>query len=137
MEIYLDHINELVSWALFGLIWIVQLVHYPSFHFVAVDRFIAFHRHHTRAISFIVLPLMLMELGLGGVLAWQSDLDWKYLLSLIIVGLIWASTFLIQVPDHNALGKGKDDLLIDRLVKTNWIRTVLWTTKALWLSFLS
>lgn len=137
MEIYLEHINELVSWALFGLIWIVQLVHYPSFHFVAADRFIAFHRHHTRSISFIVLPLMLMELGLGAVLVWQSNLDWKYIIALIIVGLIWASTFLIQVPDHNALGEGKDDLLIDRLVKTNWIRTVLWTAKALWLSFLS
>ncbi len=137
MEIYLDHTNELVSWALFGLIWVVQLVHYPSFHYVDPDRFVAFHRHHTRSISFIVLPLMLVELGLGAVLVWQSDLDWKYITALIIVGLIWASTFLIQVPDHNALGKGKDDSLIARLVKTNWIRTVLWTLKALWLSLLS
>ncbi len=137
MEIYLDHTNELVSWALFGLIWVVQLVHYPSFHYVDPDRFVAFHQHHTRSISFIVLPLMLVELGLGAVLVWQSDLDWKYITALIIVGLIWASTFLIQVPDHNALGKGKDDSLIARLVKTNWIRTVLWTLKALWLSLLS
>lgn len=136
MDIYLGHINELLSWALFGLIWIVQLVHYPSFRYVAMDRFAAFHQHHTRSISFIVLPLMLAELGLGITLVWQSDLDWRYIIALVMVGLIWVSTFLIQVPDHNALGQGKDDRLIERLVKTNWIRTILWTAKALWLSLL-
>lgn len=136
MDMYLDHINELVNWALFGLIWIVQLVHYPSFRYVSSDRFVAFHQHHTRSISLIVLPLMLIELGLGMVLVWQSDWGGRYIMALVLVGLIWASTFLIQVPDHNALGEGKDDLLIDRLVKTNWIRTILWTAKALFLSFL-
>ncbi len=127
-------INLLVSWALFGLIWVVQLVLYPAFEFVDNQNFLAFHQHHTSAITLIVMPLMLAELGLCIYLTKQEYSI--YLGPLILVGLIWLSTFLIQVPIHNALGNGKDSFLIQKLVNTNWIRTILWTIKAIWVSYL-
>jgi len=132
MEISL--INLLVSWALFGLIWVVQLVHYPTFEFVDSQNFLAFHQHHTTSITLIVMPLMLAELGIGTYLTTQHPSI--YLGPLILVGLIWLSTFLIQVPIHNTLGNGKDNFLIQKLVNTNWIRTILWTAKAVWVSYL-
>ena len=127
-------INLLVTWALFGLIWVVQLVHYPTFEFVDNQNFLAFHQHHTSSITFIVMPLMLIELGLGIYLATQQPPI--YLGPMILIGLIWLSTFFIQVPIHNALGGGKDSSLIQKLVNTNWIRTILWTIKAVWVSYL-
>lgn len=127
-------INLLISWALFGLIWVVQLVHYPTFEFVDSQNFLAFHQHHTSAITLIVMPLMLAEVGLGIYLTKQHPSI--YLGPLILVGLIWLNTFLIQVPIHNALGNGKDSFLIQKLVHTNWIRTILWTIKGIWVGYL-
>lgn len=126
-------LNLIITWTLVGLIWVIQLVHYPTFNFIEEASFLAFHKHHTASITVIVMPLMLAELVLGFYLARQFQ--WFYLLPLLLVFLIWLSTFLIQVPIHNQLGSGKDAVLIQKLVKTNWIRTILWTTKAIWISY--
>lgn len=129
-------INLIVSWALFGLIWVIQLVHYPTFHYVAEDAFLRFHEHHGQSITIIVMPLMLAELGVAFWLAAEYQFSWKYLVPLVMVLLIWASTFFIQVPMHNSLAAGKNDTIISQLVSTNWIRTLLWTAKAIWVSWL-
>lgn len=123
-----------VSWALFGLIWTIQLSHYPAFRFIAEQQFLDFHQHHTRSITLIVMPLMLVELAIAGFLLYQYG--WSELIPLMLVLLIWASTFFIQIPLHHQLGEGKNLALIEKLVTTNWIRTILWTLKALWISIL-
>ena len=128
-------LNLFVTWALVGLIWVIQLVHYPTFKFIAKDDFLAFHQHHTQSITFIVMPLMLAEIGLAFYLAQQQEWAMIWFIPLILVLLIWLSTFLIQVPIHQQLGTGKDSFLIERLVLTNWIRTILWTIKAIWISY--
>lgn len=51
------------SWGLFILIWLIQIVHYPSFRYVDATQFSHFHSHHTNTITLIVLPLMLCELA--------------------------------------------------------------------------
>jgi len=130
----LPFINLIISWILVGLIWVIQVVHYPTFEFIDASNFLAFHQYHTSAITFIVMPLMLAELGIGIYLTKQHPTI--YLGPLILVGLIWLSTFIIQVPIHNALGEGKDSFLIQKLVNTNWIRTILWTIKAIWVGYL-
>jgi len=129
------YLNLIISWLLVGLIWVIQLVHYPTFDFISTDNFLAFHQHHTRSITFIVMPLMLGELGLAFYLAQQQKWTLIWLIPLSLVLLIWLSTFLIQVPLHNQLGIGKDSTVIKRLVQTNWIRTILWTLKAIWISY--
>jgi len=121
---------------LVGLIWTIQLVHYPGFAYVEPAEFTRFHQHHSTSISWIVLPLMVTELGLSAYLAYQFNFNWKYTVPLLIVLVIWASTFFISVPLHNALMGVKDSANIEQLVATNWIRTVLWSGKALLLSYL-
>jgi hypothetical protein len=111
----------LVSVALFILIWIIQVLHYPSFLYVDKNDFSKFEAFHTRRITFLVLPLMVSELIL-------SLINFNYLILGIIV-LIWLSTFFIQVPCHEKLKFGFDKLTIERLIFTNWIRTSLWTVK--------
>jgi hypothetical protein len=43
---------------------------------------------------------------------------------------IHASTFLVQVPLHERLSAGWDAAAHQRLVASNWVRTVLWTVRA-------
>jgi hypothetical protein len=54
-----------------------------------------------------------------------------FALNLLIVGLIWCSTFFVQVPIHSILSEKKDKNLIEKLVNTNWIRTFLWSIRML------
>jgi hypothetical protein len=49
----------------------------------------------------------------------------------LVVLFIWISTFTLSVPCHKKLSLGKDSKTIDQLVKTNWIRTILWSLKSL------
>jgi hypothetical protein len=131
----LDFINVAVNWTLVGLIWVIQLVHYPTFAYVDNSNFLQFHAHHSKSISIIVMPLMLIELALATYFAYQNQWNFIALTPLLFVLLIWASTFFIQVPIHQKLGQGKNLVLIQKLVNTNWIRTVFWTIKAIWVSY--
>lgn len=53
------------TWAMVGLIWIVQLVHYPMFGCLDAAQFSRHMRDHQQQISWIVLPLMMSELLSG------------------------------------------------------------------------
>jgi hypothetical protein len=125
-----------VTSALVGLIWVVQLVHYPAFHYVAADQFKDFHGMHTRQITWVVLPLMCTELGLSAYRCWSAALAWPELILFLLVVLLWASTFFWQVPLHARLAAGKDEEVIRRLVSSNWLRTALWTLRAAALLYL-
>ena len=126
-------LNFALATYLTGLIWTVQLVHYPGFAYVAPEKFAAFHQHHTRNMSWVVLAPMVLELGLAGWLVWQgrSTLGAAAWVSLGLVVLIWAATFFISVPFHNRLAAdGYNYITIDGLVRTNWIRTLAWTARS-------
>ncbi|UOQ98219.1 hypothetical protein MUN81_01700 [Hymenobacter sp. 5317J-9] len=122
-----------------GLIWTIQVVHYPSFGLVPKDAWVAFHTAHTRRMSYVVMAPMVLELALATWLTWAgrtvlpSGAGWW---SLALVLLIWAVTFLISVPFHNRLEGGFDYIAIDGLTRTNWLRTLAWTARALLLGWL-
>jgi len=44
---------------------------------------------------------------------------------------IWAVTFAVSVPCHRRLAAGYDEKVVNRLIRTNWLRTTFWTAKAL------
>ena len=118
-----------------GLIWCIQLVHYPSFRFVHHDRFVEFERFHTRAITWIAGPAMLLELLTALLLLGHLSPGWD-ILNVASVATIWVSTWLLSVPCHTALAKGFDAAIIDRLVQSNWPRTIVWSLRALaWICF--
>jgi hypothetical protein len=93
--------------------------------------------HQTR-ITLLVLPLMLIELFTCTMLLWSRP---EYIsrdsiiFGFLLVSVIWISTFTLQVPLHEKLRKRMDIHIIQRLVKTNWIRTIAWTARALLLSW--
>ena len=97
-------LNFASTWAMVGLIWLIQIVHYPLFVKVGEQQFKEYSEDHQRLITYVVLPLMFVELGTA-VLLWFSRPDgvsdaWV-IAGLALVLLIWGSTFLIQVPQHS------------------------------------
>jgi hypothetical protein len=123
-------INVFSTFFMCGLIWIIQLVHYPTFLFVERDRYTEFQRFHMFRISWIVLPVMSMEL-LSGAFLWYQQQSLIWTVNLFLLSLIWFSTLAIQSPSHAKLEKGFDQKLVSLLIRGNWIRTILWTLRAL------
>jgi hypothetical protein len=90
LSVSLIEAGRLLSFGLVVLIWLVQLIIYPSFGEIERGRFLLWHAGYTRA--------------------------------------AWISTFAIAVPAHERLGLiGPDEVLIRRLIATNWIRTAAWS----------
>ena len=123
----------LCSIGMFGVIWIVQLVHYPLFDRVDRDDYVSFQRAHEARISFVVLPLMLGELVTGIFLVTAATAESRtiWLIGIGLVGVAWLSTFLLSVPSHQTLGTGFDPEAHSKLVSTNWIRTFAWSAHAI------
>lgn len=132
--------NIVVAVFLTGLIWTIQVVHYPSFRHVGESQFIEFQHRHMRNISYIVVPLMLIEVFLGISLQLSSVGKSEFLgvtIANILLLLIWIVTFAISSPIHGQLAtKGFDIQLINKLVDTNWIRTAAWTLRTGILTYL-
>ncbi len=122
------------SWVMFTVIWYCQILHYPTFAWVEKEAFTEFVNFHGQRISLIVIPFMFLELITASILMLYA-VD-KYILIFIITLLLWLSTATLQGPTHGKLAKARDEKLIQFLVKTNWIRTLLWTTKTILLTII-
>jgi hypothetical protein len=124
--------NLAATLAMVGAIWIVQVVHYPLFGGVGADGFPAYETEHSRRITYVVAPLMLVEAATSALLLWrrpEAVTAWAAWTGAALVLVIWASTFLLQVPMHEVLTRGFDRDAHARLVATNWIRTIAWTAR--------
>jgi hypothetical protein len=120
------------TWFLVGLIWTIQIVHYPLFAAVGVDRFVAYEASHTRLITWVVGPVMLVEAATAGLFVAMRPASipaWIPWTGLGLVILIWISTAILQVPDHAKLANGFDAAAHAHLVGTNWLRTIAWTAR--------
>ena len=117
-----------------GVIWFVQVVHYPLFGLVGTDGFVPYSDAHSRRTGYVVGPPMLVEAataillliyrpdGVPAILLWGGAL---------LLAIVWASTAFLQVPRHTRLGAGFDDAAYRGLVATNWIRTLAWTLRGI------
>ena len=121
------------SVGMFGVIWIVQVVHYPLMRFVSEREFPGFETEHRVRISWVVGPLMLLEglCVLAFVFAPPPGFTWWLpWAGAIAEAVAIGTTVLVSAPLHERLNAHFDPALLDRLVATNWIRTVAWTVRA-------
>lgn len=120
-----------VTCAMAGLVWFVQAVHYPLFSLVSPAGFAAYEVAHTRRTTWVVAPAMLLELAAALAIAVtglaSATLAW---LGLSLLAAVWISTFALQVPRHRRLQRSFDPRTHRALVRSNWLRTAAWTSRA-------
>ncbi len=136
-------VNVAVTGFLTGLIWTIQVVHYPLFAEVGADYWQRYHEAHNLLISVVVVAPMLVELAAAlALVAWRPAAvpAWLAWAGLALTGVAWLNTFLMAVPLHGALTYGLDPALVHRLVMVNWVRTAAWSARwalllgAVWLA---
>ena len=127
-------INVASTWFMVGLIWLIQMVHYPLFGYVGTKEFINFHENHKIRITPVVGIVMIAELVTAVIIIFQIPKGipiWMAIVGIILLGVIWFSTLLLQIPYHNKLTSKFDESVLKMLVKTNWIRTICWSLRGI------
>ncbi len=121
------------TWYMVGLIWFVQLVHYPMMSLVGTEGYHRYQEAHMRrttwAVGFAMLAEAITALALVFVLDGMAVVwAWR---GLTILAAVWIVTAVFSVPAHGRLLKAFDEEAHRRLVATNWLRTIGWTARGL------
>ena len=114
-----------------GLIWFVQVVHYPLFNRISGDASIQYAAEHQRRTAWVVGLPMLVE-GITTLWLFFDPINGRLLplLGGLVLLEIHLSTIFLQIPLHKKLSKGYEREVVRKLVATNWIRTIGWTVRA-------
>ena len=121
-------VHAAATWFMVGLIWIIQIVHYPLMARVGAEQATPYAAEHQRRISYIVGPVMLVE-GVTAVWLLLEMTSFATALGVVLVALLWLITATVQVPLHARLASAPSRQLVGRLVRSNWSRTLLWTAR--------
>ncbi|MFN4241720.1 MAG: hypothetical protein ACK4PI_00630 [Tepidisphaerales bacterium] len=132
--VWLVALSAAMSGVMCGLVWFVQLVHYPLMSHpghAGEGRWSAYHAGHTTRTTWVVAPAMVGELATAAaLLVWLGASGaWWVWAQAALAALAWAVTFALQVPQHGRLSRGFDADLHRRLVAGNWVRVVIWTAR--------
>lgn len=127
------------SCAMAGVLWVVQLVHYPMLARIAPGQPLRHSaREHAARITPIVAPLMFVEATCAAwlLVAPPPALRWEPWLGAGLVVALWLLTFGRLVPLHGVLQQTGDVGAVGPLVRWNWPRTALWSARgvlSLWM----
>lgn len=117
-----------------GVIWFVQVVHYPLLSVVPVESAASVAVEHQRRTGWVVMVPMTVE-GLTTLL----------LLGMVPEGVAWfvpwlagiplavalLATVLLSVPRHARMAANPDATVGRELVTTNWVRTIAWSVRGI------
>ena len=124
--------NAFATCVMVGVIWFVQVVHYPLLATIGQDRASEIAQEHQRRTGWVVGAPMAIE---GVTALWllvqrpqhvNVLLPW---LAAILLAVALASTLFLSVPLHEKMANSPTADIGARLVRTNWPRTVAWTLR--------
>jgi hypothetical protein len=119
--------RNLFDFGIVIVVWLAQVIMYPSLAHIERDAFVSWHTKYSSRIAFFVIPLLCGQAIIVGIMMYYGAFLLT-VLSAALISLCWVSTFGLSVPCHVQLQRaGKDLHVIRKLVWTNLIRTVLWT----------
>jgi hypothetical protein len=124
--------NSAATLFMVGVIWFVQVVHYPLMARAAGPGFPTLAADHQRLTGYVVGPPMVVEaLTTVALLLWPPDgvSVGQAALGLGLLAGVWASTALLQAPRHRELARGFDEGVHRALVVGNRVRTAAWTAR--------
>lgn len=117
----------IVNSGLVVLIWMVQLIVYPSFLFYNKENLVKWHNIYTKRIAVIVVPLMLIQLVLS-ILNTIVSFSIINLTIALLVLFLWVFTFTSFAPVHFKISENRfQQTQLQQLVNRNWIRTIIWS----------
>lgn len=117
----------IVNSGLVVLIWMVQLIVYPSFLFYNKENLVKWHNIYTKRIAVIVVPLMLIQLVLS-ILNTVVSFSIINLTIALLVLFLWVFTFTSFAPVHFKISENRfQQTQLQQLVNRNWIRTIIWS----------
>lgn len=122
----MEWIRLSVDSGFFVLVWLVQVIIYPSFKYIDSQKLKVWHLLYTRKILYFVGPMLFIQTG---VIALQILFDPLGFLvdGLLLLG-VWINTFLFAVPTHDVLDRGGDPAVtIQKLLRINRWRALGWT----------
>ena len=127
-------IHASATWYMVGLIWLIQVVHYPLMQMVGRAEFVPYSLRHQQAITPVVGIPMLIEVATAAYLLVQDPQlrrSYWFLASCVLLVVIWVSTAFWQVPLHRDLLDGHAAERVNSLVLSNWVRTIAWSARGL------
>lgn len=136
----LERMNQLLvvhaaaTWFMVGLIWTIQVLHYPLFLKVGIREFVSYEQAHTKRTGALLAIPATIEVLTAGALVWLRPADVGLALVLVagtLLAAIWVMTALVQVPLHRRLVASHDRAVIRSLVASNWWRTGAWSLRGL------
>ena len=136
-ESLLQWTHAVATFFMVGLIWFVQVVHYPLFAFIPESGYVAYQERHMARTGWVVGLPMLTEAATAFLLLFAPGVNgWVTWAGLGLLIGVWGVTALCSVPAHTRLMEGFDEKAHRRLVSTNWLRTIGWSLRgvcAVWL----
>ena len=122
------------TWFLVGLIWTIQVVHYPSFDAIDPATYNEFQQRHMTKMGSLVGPPWLVEGVL--VLVIFVTAPTAFTIALAVVGglleaVVIGVTLRASIPAHEALTSGFEPDAHRVLLRTNWLRTWAWSGRGL------
>ena len=115
-----------------GVIWLVQIVHYPLYHAIHPLSFPDYEVQHVNKITLVVAPVMFIEATTALLLVVRAPSSlplWARLVGLALVIVIWGATLALNVPQHNRLSYEFSASVLNQMIANNWIRTLAWSAR--------
>ena len=125
-------LHAAATMAMVGLIWTVQVVHYPLFENVGAEAYPEYQsRHIDRIGAVLVVPWGLEGITIVALLVLAKERMMRVLAfaGAAFMGLILLVTMIWAAPVHGELLDGFDPDQHDTLMWSNLVRTLLWTAR--------
>jgi hypothetical protein len=125
-------LNAAGTLVMVGVIWFVQLVHYPLLALIGRDRAAEVAREHQRRTGWVVGAPMAVE-GVTTLILLANRPDGVSVLlpwvAACFLAVALGCTVLLSVPLHEKMANQPDETVGQRLVTTNWPRTIAWSVR--------
>lgn len=124
--------NLVSTCVMVGVIWFVQVVHYPLLAQFGESQSVAVAVEHQRRTGYVVgLPMLVEGVSTLALLASRPvdvslALPW---VGAVLLAVSLGSTLFLSVPLHARMAEAHSPEIGRRLVVTNWPRTVSWTAR--------
>ncbi len=125
--------NVISTFIMVGVIWYAHIAFYPLLSFIGKKEFRLYKEEYNKRVMPAATVILLIEFLSSVLLIWFRPLAIKLsyaLVGLLFLFIIWFLTWIIEVPQHKILQNGFNEKSYRILIKINFFRCILWTSRA-------